>query len=312
MPVTHLPNLPLPTLGGRQFWTDHVWNDGWRLQQHALTSHWRLLSPSNVRYAWGTRDACEQAMQARIDAHRDPDPHIVVLIHGLLRSSHSMAKLKQALLHAGPGRPVPFGYASTRKPISEHAAALREWVETLPGKPRVDFVCHSMGNIVVRRAIADWQRHGDPQEVLPRIGRMVMLGPPNQGAGIARRLGRLGLFEIVTGRGGTELGSAWESFQTELATPPCPFAIVAGDLTASWLQNPLISGPSDFLVLVEETKLDGCVEYRTVPVLHSLLMNDASVQQFISEFLQGWPPARESRGAPPGYRPGPRDRSRHC
>ncbi|WP_164102698.1 esterase/lipase family protein [Candidatus Laterigemmans baculatus] len=282
-----LPNLPLPTLGGLQFWTDHIWNDGWRLQQHALTGHWRLLSPSNVRYAWGTRAACEQAMQDRVDRSRVPDTRIVVLIHGLLRSSQSMGKLREALLGSGPGRPVAFEYASTRKAISEHAAALREWVETLPGQPRVDFVCHSMGNIVARRAFADWQRQGDPHGVLPRIGKMVMLGPPNQGADIARRLGKLGLFEIVTGRGGMELGAAWESFQQELATPPCPFAIVAGDLTASWLQNPLLSGPSDFLVLVEETRLQGAVEHRTVPVLHSLLMNDASVQHFVSEFLQG-------------------------
>ena len=231
----------------------------------ALTNHWRLINPANVRYAWGSRAACEQAMRDRVEAEREPDTQIVVLMHGLLRSSQSMAQLQQSLLRSGPGRPVCFEYASTRKAISEHAAALREWVESLPGKPRIDFVCHSMGNIVVRRAIADWQRQGDPQGVLSRLGRMVMLGPPNQGADIARRLGKLGLFEIVTGRGGMELGAAWESFQTELATPPCPFAIVAGDLTASWLQNPLISGPSDFLVLVEETKLDGCAEFRTVP-----------------------------------------------
>ncbi|MGN6547535.1 MAG: hypothetical protein ACTHK7_20955, partial [Aureliella sp.] len=36
-------NVPLPTLGGQQFWTDHRWNDGWRLQQNALTGHWRVL-----------------------------------------------------------------------------------------------------------------------------------------------------------------------------------------------------------------------------------------------------------------------------
>lgn len=283
------PNVPLPTLGGLQFWTDYQWNDGWRIQQHSITSHWRLISPSNVRFAWGSRAACEQALQDRVAADQTPDPHIVVVMHGLLRSSHSMAKMHQALSRSGPGRPVYFEYASTRRPISEHAAALREWVESLPGKPRIDFVCHSMGNIVTRHAMASWQRN-DPQGVLPRIGRMVMLGPPNQGAGIARRLGKLGLFEIVTGRGGTELGAAWELFQKELATPPCPFAIVAGDMTESWLQNPLISGPSDFLVLVEETKLEGYAEFRTVPVLHSLIMSDASVQEFVSRFLRGEEP----------------------
>lgn len=281
-----LPNVPLPTLRGRQFWTDYRWADDWRLQQHALTGHWRLLSPSGVRHAWGTRAACERAMADRVDATRQPDAHLVVLVHGLLRSPQSMAKLRRALAESGTARPVSFGYASTRSAIGEHAAALREWVESLPGRPRIDFVAHSMGNIVIRRAIADWQRRGDPHGVLPRLGRMVMLGPPNQGADIARRLGQLGLFKMVTGRGCTELGPSWETLEGELAMPPCPFAIVAGDLTDSWMKNPLVEGPSDFLVRVDETRLEGCAEFHIVPVLHALLMNDKEVQKIVSEFLQ--------------------------
>lgn len=284
--VRALPNVPLPTLGGRQFWTDHRWDDDWRLQQNALTGHWRLLSPSGVRRAWGTRAACERAMAARVDATREPDTHLIVLVHGLLRSPQSMVQLRNALAESGSARPVLFGYASTRSAIGDHAAALREWVESLPGRPRIDFVAHSMGNIIVRRAIADWQRRADPQEVLPRLGRMVMLGPPNQGADIARRLGKLGLFKLVTGLGAMELGPSWETLEGELAMPPCPFAIVAGDLTGSWMQNPLVEGPSDFLVRVAETRLEGCAEFHTVPVLHAVLMNDKEVQKIVSDFLQ--------------------------
>ena len=65
-PVKGYPNLPTPTLGGRQFWTDYQWNDGWRIQQNAITGHWRLLSPNRIRHAWGSRAACDAARRTRI------------------------------------------------------------------------------------------------------------------------------------------------------------------------------------------------------------------------------------------------------
>lgn len=280
-------NWRLPTMGGKQFWTDYVWHDGWRIQQNAITGHWRLLSPKNLRYAWGSREACESILRTHIDPQRTPDDRVVVLLHGLMRSSSSMGKVGDAVEQAGLGRAVTFEYASTRRGIAEHAAALREWLERLPGEPQFDFVAHSMGNIVIRHMIADLQREGDPKNVLGRMGKFAMLGPPNHGADIARQLGKLGLFETVTGQGGMELGPAWEAFQHRLATPHCPFMIVAGDLTNnSWMKNPIVQGPSDLVVRVDEARLEGCAEFHTVPVLHSFLMNDPQVQELVVRFFR--------------------------
>ena len=39
------PNLPIRTLGGRQFWADVDWFAGWRIQEHVWTGHHRLLDP---------------------------------------------------------------------------------------------------------------------------------------------------------------------------------------------------------------------------------------------------------------------------
>ncbi len=279
-------NFPLPTLGGKQFWTDFAWNDGWRLQQNAITEHWRLLSPKNVRYAWGNRLECESAMERHVTPpERQPDARIIVMLHGLMRTSGSMSQVGKALEDAGIERPVCFEYASTRRGVAAHAAALRHWLETLPGEPRIDFVAHSMGNIVIRHLIMDLQRDGDPRGLLARSGKFVMLGPPNHGANIARQLGKLGLFETVTGQGGMELGPAWEAFEHRLAIPPFPFMIVAGDVQKSWLKNPLVEGPSDLIVRTEETKLDGADAFHVLPVMHSLMMNDSTVQQLVVDFL---------------------------
>lgn len=46
-------NMPLPTLGGKAFWEDVEECKGYRLQQHKLTKHCRILNKWNVRVAWG-------------------------------------------------------------------------------------------------------------------------------------------------------------------------------------------------------------------------------------------------------------------
>ena len=224
---------------------------------------------------------------------------VVLLLHGLMRSSSSMNPIEAELsrvdteaarLHpefAKKRTAVYFAYASTRDPISIHSAALREIVENLPGLPLISAVGHSMGNIVMRQAIGEWQRNGDPKNVLPRMNRVVMLGPPNQGSAFAARLSRLGIFETITGNSGMQLGPAWDKFREGLGTPPCPFAIVAGDISKSPIQNPLLSGPSDGVVTLEEATLEGMTEIASFPVVHSFLMSDSSVVRATVSFLSG-------------------------
>ncbi len=284
-PASSYLNWKTPTLGGKQLWTDHAWRQGWRIQQNALTGHWRLLDPDNVRHAWGNRAACDEALEQQELARELPAGRVVVLLHGLMRSSTSMHALQQHL-HKTLEQPIVcFEYASTRAAISEHAAALREVISGLPSDVRLSFIGHSMGNIVVRHAIGDWQR-ADDAATLARLDSVVMLGPPNQGASIARQLSKTGVFGWVTGQGGMELGPNWDAFEAKLATPPCPFGIVAGRLPETNFQNPLIDGASDFVVSVEETRLDGATDVLEVPRLHSFLMDDPAVQQAVANFLQ--------------------------
>jgi Alpha/beta hydrolase of unknown function (DUF900) len=278
-------NLQTPTLGGKQLWTDHQWRNGWRIQQNALTTHWRLLDQNSVRYAWGTRAACDAELNARQPSNLLPTTHAVVLMHGLGRSSSSMKGLAQYLNVQGFGTTICLEYASSRDSISQHAAALREVIEGLPADVRLDFVGHSMGNIVVRHTIGDWQQAG-ASGILNRIEHVVMLGPPNQGASIARQLARTGVFGWVAGEGALELGKKWNELEVKLTKPPCPFGIIAGRLTESVISNPLVDGEGDFVVSVEETKLEGAADFLEVPVLHSFLMDSPEVQRAVANFLR--------------------------
>ncbi len=185
-----------------------------------------------------------------------------------------MSGLAKALEATGHYHAVPLTYASTRASIADHAAAVREVIESLPSDATFSFVGHSMGNIVTRHLIGDLERDGDPHHILPRCESMVMLGPPNQGASIARALAPTRVFGWVTGAGGMELGTHWETLENRLGTPPFPFLIVAGEKTVAGFENPLVAGKGDFIVSLEEARLDGAERIETVPVLHSYLMSD--------------------------------------
>ena len=298
----HPFNLPTQTVGGTQLWTDFRECWGHRIQQNALTGHYRLLDPDNVRLAWGTKDSCVSELNRL--APRAPDGaskqprHCVVMLHGLMRTRHCMKSLEQEFQKRDERRrseektPPPtlhtirYSYSSTRRSIGENAASLRELLEAQPPHERFSFVGHSMGNIVVRHLIGDLEADGDPEKLLPRMDAMVMLGPPNQGAAIARRMAPTKLYGWITGTGGLELGPEWEAFSKRLSTPKCPFLIIAGDVSDRTIQNPFVDGASDFVVSLEEAKLEGAEAIETVPLLHSFLMDDAGVTTRVVDYIE--------------------------
>jgi hypothetical protein len=275
------------TTGGLQFWTDFVYREGFRIQQHAISERWRLLDLMHNRIVSGTRAECQLQMDAlcSVEDWKQIDAPFTVLLHGLMRTANCMSPLKQYLMHHGAQHVTRYSYASSRASILTHAAALIEYIESLPPKSQLSFVGHSMGNIVLRAAIGHWNRNGDPVGVLSRMHRVVMLGPPNQGAVIAKRLAPTGVFGWINGPGGLELGVRWHELERQLGTPPCPFAILAGDLSSLWVHNPLVGPASDLLVRVDETKLAGCREFITLPIPHSTLMSDPRAMEAIRNFL---------------------------
>ena len=106
---------------------------------------------------------------------------------------------------------------SSRAEVGEHAAALAKVVAECEQAEEIDFVAHSLGNIVLRHYLADCTAGGRPLD--PRIKRIVMLGPPNNGAELAMRFHKQPLFQFVWGKSGKQLADQWSKLQPHLATP---------------------------------------------------------------------------------------------
>jgi len=191
-------NLPVRTGGGRQFWTDLRNVGGWRIQQNSETGHHRLIDATQVRRAWGNFAHCEQTLEQRIQDRQvvRPTGKVVILLHGLVRTRNSMQVMEQHLKSQG-FTTVNFCYASSRKQVKEHAVALKSVIDGLGDQVTdVYLVAHSLGNIVIRKYLHDTvnpqtNRNGDP-----RIRRIVMLGPPNQGSQAARMFKNSYLFHL--------------------------------------------------------------------------------------------------------------------
>lgn len=279
-------NLPFSTGGGKQFWTDVDYCQGWRIQQNAVTGHCRLLDPTDVRQAWGTLGQCQVKLGevVREQSLTLPRGKVVIVLHGLLRSRHQLAGLCKYLEEEGGYTVVNFGYASSRNEVGQHAEALARVVKRCSEADEINFVAHSLGNIVVRHYLADCTAGGEKLD--PRIKRFVMLGPPNNGAEMAHRFRHNALFQLVWGKSGQQLADQWEDLQPHLATPTCEFGIIAGARGTSIGLNPLVTGDDDMVVSVAETKLAGASDFLTLPVLHGVMMDDVQVRKCLLHYLQ--------------------------
>jgi len=290
-PESGRPNAATPTLGGMQFWGDELLFRGWRIQRHATTGHCRLLDEHNYRHAWGTFDECQARLdQIKRDQSLEPmHGRVVLVLHGLGRTRGSMRSLAKHLRQNGDATVLRVSYPSTRAGIDAHALALASIVAHLDGVDEIDFVAHSLGNLVIRRYLSQAAESAAGQAD-PRIRRVVMLTPPNQGS----RRGSLwdesgwfgGMYRSVLGDSGTQVASAWESIAPRLATPRCEFGILAGGRGDERGWHEQLPGDDDGTVTVAETLLAGARDFIVVPVRHTFFADDPRVQEYVQRFLE--------------------------
>ncbi len=282
-----LPKIALPTLGGKQFWGDELFFHGWHIQRNVLTGHYRLLDARNYRHTWGTREQCQERLD-EIRRRENLPPmrgSAVIVLHGLGRSASSMGNMAQFLRTAGQYTVLNVTYPTTRGSIADHAQALAGIVKNLDGIDTIHFVAHSLGNLVIRHYLGDQTDPAAGRAPDPRIGRIVMLGVPNHGARLAEVFGRSGVFELVLGKSAAEIRD-FRALEARFPTPPGEFAVIAGGRGGPQGYNPWLPGDNDLIVSVETTRLPGARDFAVLPVIHTLMMDDPTVQQYTQRFLE--------------------------
>ena len=205
-----------------------------------------------------------------------------VLLHGLGRTARSMRPLERALRRRGY-TVLNLGYRSRQADIAGLAASVARRLRDWEGGRPLDFITHSLGGILVRVAVAEGWLSAD------RIRRVVMLGPPNGGSELVDILPALpllgGLYRLVTGPAGLELGTAVNGVPARL--PPVPFevGIIAGNRSLNPVFSAMLGGPSDGKVRVDRARVEGMRDFIVVPQWHPTMMLSRTVAEQALHFL---------------------------
>lgn len=211
----------------------------------------------------------------------------VSLVHGFMANACMLALLSQRLSRRGY-LARSWGYTDMRRSILSHAEGFSRELVTLDADRAVGtihLVTHSMGGIIARAALGLYRPR--------KLGRFVMLAPPNRGSFVATAAADLlgGMFHPVR-----ELSTAEDSLVHSLGMPD---GVDVGVIAAS----------RDALVTADSTRPDAPHAHVTLPCLHSSLLFRRDAADLVAGFLASgaFPSGTSCCEDPPG---GPAARGR--
>jgi hypothetical protein len=201
-----------------------------------------------------------------------------MVVHGLARTSASMLLLGARLEEAGY-RVVSFGYPSRHEPMDQLVERLRTALaECCLDAPRVHFVTHSMGGIVVW----NYLQGSTP----PNLGRVVMLAPPARGSEVIDELADAAPVRDFLGPAGSRLGTGQDDLPAALAPVDFEVGVIAGERSLNPFGSEIIPGPDDGKVAVERARVPGAADFLVLPAPHTFIMNRRDVAEETVRFLR--------------------------
>lgn len=205
----------------------------------------------------------------------------VVILHGIGRTSSSMREVARVFRHAGYDD-MNIGYNSTREVLAKNVEDVYRRIRHYSDDEEqvTHFVCYSLGCLVTRGIIE--------QHRPKNLGRVVMLGPPNQGSEMADYLQGHSLSSWLFGPNLPQLGTGNRKMLEKLIGDDADYelGIIAGRSAIDPVGAAILPDPNDGRVPVSRTKLAGMKEHIVMDANHTtLIMNDAVIAQALA-FIQ--------------------------
>ena len=201
----------------------------------------------------------------------------MVLLHGMARSSRSMAPL------AGDLRRIGYRVKNVSYPTRPYdvlglvdryvAPAIAACDQALP----IHVVTHSLGGILIRAYL---QAHA-----LPKGSRVVMLAPPNRGSEVTDHIRYWPLYRRMMGRVGQQLGTGRDAVFRQFKPINAEVGVIAANRSLQPWFSRLIPGEDDGAVSVASTRLDEMQDFIVIDSNHALLMFNYRVRAQVRHFL---------------------------
>lgn len=202
----------------------------------------------------------------------------VILLHGLVRSSHSMVKLEKAIAKQGYST-VNIAYPSTKFAIETLAEeTIPKALALCPNDAKIHFVSHSLGGILVRQYLSN--------HTIDNLSRVVMLGPPNKGSNIVNTIHWVPGYKFINGPAGIEIGADKNSIPNTLGPVDFDLGIIAGTHTVNPILSLMLDKPNDGKVSVESSKVKGMTDHIELPITHTFMMNNKVAISQVIHFLK--------------------------
>jgi triacylglycerol lipase len=178
------------------------------------------------------------------------------------RLSWSMAHLS---LFAKDFKVLNFSYKSSRGTIEEHAVRFAQFIEkNCDSRAELYFIGHSLGCLITLRAL----------ELLPTHNtiRAVFLGPPLKGSHVAKIFSSYYLPRAYFGEPLIELSKQNPFEISKNLQDRLKIGVIAGILSNKSSLSPWFTKPNDFLVAVDETRVDGIDSHIELHCPHAVMM----------------------------------------
>jgi pimeloyl-ACP methyl ester carboxylesterase len=206
----------------------------------------------------------------------------VLLLHGHGRTGMSMTVLATVFRTAGYATLAPsYGLRRTMPAILERLHPRVDAFQQAFDGP-LHIVTHSLGGLVARALLHDRRP--------ARLGRVVMLAPPNSGSELADLLFRWRLHRTILGPVGGHLRTVRaEEEERLLGRVDYPLGVIAGDRSLSpMLPERLLPRPNDGMVSVAATRIDGMADHIVLPVPHPVMVHHPrSIEQALAFIRTG-------------------------
>jgi pimeloyl-ACP methyl ester carboxylesterase len=198
----------------------------------------------------------------------------ILLIHGLARTSLSLLSLEGRLRQAGHST-TQFGYFAFAETFEQITQRLSQQLCQLGERGPYAVVAHSLGGILTRAALGNGP--------ISHPHHVVMLGPPNQPPRLAPLAWKVPPFQWFTGQCGQNL--ACSRFYQDLPYLPSDYTIIAGTSGPRGPLSPFGEEINDGIVALSETKMRNTDSVVQLPVWHTFMMHNPTLQQVVLKAL---------------------------